>query len=97
MTKMAFSWDPGKAKENLRKHRVSFEEGSTLFFDENGIEFFDPDHSGDEERFLMLGLSCRLRILVVSYCLRREGSEIRVVSARKATRREQRVYTREKR
>lgn len=92
MSKLAFSWDDGKAKQNLKKHKVSFEEASTVFFDENAIEFFDPDHSGDEDRFLMLGISYRLRVLVVCYCLRKDGSEIRIISARTATKKEQRVY-----
>lgn len=92
MNKLAFSWDDDKAKQNLKKHRVSFEEASTVFFDENGIEYFDPEHSEDEDRFLMLGISCRLRVLVVCYCLRKDASEIRIISARTATKKEQRVY-----
>ena len=92
MEEIEFSWDARKARENLKKHRVSFEEASTVFYDENAIEFFDPGHSRDEERFLMLGLSGRLRIMVVSYCLRKKGSEIRIISARKATKKEEKVY-----
>ena len=92
MEGIKFSWDAQKAKQNLKKHRVSFEEASTVFFDEKAIEFFDPDHSKDEDRFLMLGLSWRLRVVVVCYCLRKDGSEIRVVSARKATKKEEKVY-----
>jgi uncharacterized DUF497 family protein len=93
MDEIKFSWDARKAKQNLRKHRVPFEEASTVFFDESAIEFFDPDHSKDEERFLMLGLSFRLRILVVSYCLREQGSQIRIISARRATKKEEKIYT----
>jgi uncharacterized DUF497 family protein len=92
MEEIEFSWDARKARENLKKHRVSFEEASTVFYDENAIEFFDPEHSSDEERFLMLGLSGRLRIMVVNYCLRKRGSEIRIISARKATKKEKKVY-----
>jgi len=92
MEEIEFSWDARKARENLKKHRVSFEEASTVFYDENAIEYFDPEHSRDEERFLMLGLSGRLRIMVVSYCLRKVGSEIRIISARKATKKEEKVY-----
>ena len=92
MQEIEFSWDARKARENLKKHRVSFEEASTVFYDENAIEFFDPEHSSNEERFLMLGLSGRLRIMVVSYCLRKGGSEIRIISARKATKKEEKVY-----
>ena len=97
MEGIEFSWDARKARENLKKHRVSFEEASTVFYDENAIEFFDPEHSRDEERFLMLGLSGRLRIMVVSYCLRKRGSEIRIISARKATKKEEKVYIQGKR
>jgi len=91
MSKLAFSWDDDKAKQNRKKHKVSFEEASTVFFDENAVEYFDPDHSEGEDRFLMLGISCRLRLVVVCYCLRKDGSEIRIISARTATKKEQRV------
>jgi len=87
-----FSWDEQKNRTNQKKHRVSFDEAQTVFFDENAIEYFDPDHSVDEDRFLMLGISFRLRVLVVSYSLRQRGSEIRIISARKATKKEQKVY-----
>ena len=92
MEGIKFSWDAQKAKQNLKKHRVSFEEASTVFFDEKAIEFFDPDHSKDEDKFLMLGLSWRLRVVVVCYCLRKNGSNIRVGSARKAPKKEEKVY-----
>jgi len=93
MDEIRFSWDARKAKQNVKTHKVTFQEGTTVFYDEKAIEFFDPDHSRDEDRFLMLGLSWRLRILVVSYCLRREGSEIRIISARKAAKKEMQIYT----
>ena len=96
MEDIKFSWDARKAKQNLRKHRVSFEEASTVFFDENAVEFFDPDHSKKEDRFLMLGLSWRLRVLVVCYCFRKKGWKIRIISARKATKKEERAYLRGK-
>jgi uncharacterized DUF497 family protein len=92
MDEIEFRWDARKARQNLLKHKVSFEEAATVFYDEDAIEFFDPGHSIDEERFLMLGLSGRLRVLVVNYCLREEGTEIRLISARKATKNEERVY-----
>lgn len=92
MEKLTFVWDDRKAEQNLKKHKVSFEEASTVFFDENAIEFFDPDHSADEDRFLMLGVSCQLRLLVVSYCFRREGKQIRIISARRATTKERKAY-----
>ena len=92
MDEIKFSWDARKAKRNIKRHKVSFEEAATIFYDEKAIEFFDPDHSKNEDRFLMLGLSWRLRILVVCYCLRKKGQEIRIISARKATRKEKKVY-----
>lgn len=93
MDAIKFTWDARKARENARKHSVSFEEASTVFFDEKAIEFYDPDHSEGENRFLMLGVGWRLRILVVCYCMRKNGSEIRIISARKATKKEKRAYT----
>ncbi len=92
MGPLRFSWDDRKNKTNQKKHNVSFEEAQTVFFDENSIEYYDPDHSQDEDRFLMLGLSYQLRVLVVSYCICKEGSEIRIISSRKATKKEQKVY-----
>lgn len=96
MDEMKFSWDARKSKQNIKKHKVSFEEAAMVFLDENAIEFFDPEHSSQEDRYLMMGISDRLRILVVSYCLRKENSEIRIISARRATKNEQRFYTRRK-
>ena len=93
MDEIKFSWDARKSKQNLQKHKVSFEEAATVFYDENAIEFFDPDHSKNEDRFLMLGISWRLQILVVCYCLRKKGSQIRIISARKATKKEGKFYT----
>jgi len=94
MDEITFSWDAKKAGQNLKKHRIGFEEASTVFYDEKATEFFDPDRSKGEERFLMLGLSWRLRILVVCYCLRKQGSEIRIISARRAMKKERQVYLR---
>jgi uncharacterized DUF497 family protein len=92
MDEIEFSWDARKARQNVKKHKISFEEASTVFYDERAIEFFDPEHSKDEDRFLMLGLSWRLRILVISYCLRRKGLEIRIISARKSSKNEEKFY-----
>ncbi|MBO1224748.1 MAG: BrnT family toxin [Candidatus Scalindua sediminis] len=92
MKSIRFSWDEQKNRTNQKKHRISFDEAQTVFFDENAIEYFDPGHSVDEDRFLMLGIGFRLRVLVVSYSLRQRGSEIRIISARKATKKEQKVY-----
>jgi uncharacterized DUF497 family protein len=92
MTQIVFSWDDRKNSVNLRKHGISFEEAQTVFFDEHALEYFDPGHSEEENRYLMLGLSYRLRVLVVSHSLRKKGSEIRIISARKATKKEQKVH-----
>ena len=92
MKEISFIWDNQKARLNQRKHGVSFEEAQTVFYDENAIEFFDPEHAENEDRFLMLGISVRLRVLVVCHCLREKGAVIRIISARKATRSEQRNY-----
>ena len=92
MKEISFVWDNQKARFNQRRHGVSFEEARTVFYDENAMEFFDPEHSTNEDRFLMLGISVRLRVLVVCHCLREEGSVIRIISARKATRSEERNY-----
>ncbi len=91
---LRFEWDERKAKANQKKHAVSFEEAQTVFFDDSAIEFPDPDHSEEEKRFLMLGRSFRLRILVVSHCFRKSESVIRIISARKATRKERTAYVR---
>lgn len=92
MKDLRFEWDERKNRENKRKHRVSFEEAQTVFLDENAIRYFDPDHSADEDRFLMLGMSFRLRVLVVCHCYRVDDSAIRIISARKADKREQADY-----
>ncbi len=92
MDSLRFSWDNKKSNANKKKHGISFEEAQNIFFDENAVEFFDPDHSESENRFIMLGLSYRLRVLVVCHCFRESKSEIRIISARKATKKEQKVY-----
>ena len=92
MDPISFSWDDSKNETNQKKHKVSFGEAQTVFFDEKAIEYFDPDHSEGENRFLMLCLSYHLRILVVSFTLRNDDTEIRIISARKATKKEQRAY-----
>ena len=94
MNKLIFEWDDAKNKINLKKHGISFEEAQTVFFDDNAIEFDDPDHSFDEERYLLLGFSQSLKILVVCHCYRGSESVIRIISARKATKKEQRAYDR---
>jgi uncharacterized protein len=94
MKKLIFEWDDTKNKTNLTKHGVTFEEAQTVFFDESAIQFDDPDHSIDEERFLLLGFSQKFEVLVVCHCYRSDESMIRIISARKATRKEQKVYFR---
>ena len=94
MNEVQFTWDENKSRENKRKHKVSFEEAQSAFLDENAIRFFDPDHSEDEDRFLMLGMSFKLRVLVVSHCYREKDSIIRIISARKADKKEQENYWR---
>ena len=94
MKKLIFEWDDTKNRTNRVKHGISFEEAETIFFDEKAIEFDDPDHSIEEERFLLLGFSQTLKILVVCHCYRDDESIIRVISARKATKKEQKVYFR---
>jgi len=92
MNDIRFEWDEAKSRENKRKHKVAFEEAQTVFLDENAIRFFDPDHSQDEDRFIMLGMSFMLRVLVVCHCHREDDSVIRIISARKADKREQSDY-----
>ncbi len=92
MDAIDFSWNEGKNRENLRKHGISFEEASTAFSDENARLKHDPDHSQDEDRFILLGFSAKLRLIVVSHVYRQEGQQIRIVSARKATRNERKQY-----
>lgn len=84
MIYLEFEWDPKKNKKNVKKHKVSFEEAESVFYDEYAIQFFDPDHSEDEDRFIMLGISFKLRTLVVCHCFREEETLIRIISARKA-------------
>ncbi len=89
---LSFSWDARKNASNRKKHGISFEEAQTIFEDENALLIDDPDHSIDEDRFILLGLSARPRILVVCHCYREQDDVIRIISARKATRSEQIQY-----
>jgi uncharacterized DUF497 family protein len=93
MTVPRFEWDPRKAAQNARKHGVSFAEARTVFEDAEALLLPDPDHSADEDRFILLGLSGALRVLVVIHCERGDGEVIRIISARKADRQERAVYT----
>ncbi|MBR6459297.1 MAG: BrnT family toxin [Actinomycetaceae bacterium] len=91
---MLFEWDKKKAQSNLKKHRVSFVEAQEVFSDPYARVIDDPDHSYDEERFIIVGISSSLRVLVVAHCYRQGGDSIRIISARKATAREEEQYWR---
>ena len=92
MSALRFEWDPKKAASNLRKHKVSFEDAQTVFSDERALLVNDPDHSEDEERFVLLGLSSTMRLLVVVHCYRGADNVIRLISARKADADERSLY-----
>jgi uncharacterized protein len=91
---LGFTWDPGKGIANLKKHGVSFEEARSAFFDEDAIEFYDTSHSKEEDRFLLLGMSARARLLLICHCYRESEGTIRIISARRATKSESRHYRR---
>lgn len=91
---LRFEWDPAKSASNRRKHGVTFEEAQTAFHDDEALLLDDPDHSELEDRFILLGVSAALRILVVCHCTRKAGTVIRIISARKANRHEQLQYRR---
>jgi uncharacterized protein len=92
MTALRFEWDERKATANARKHGVTFEEARSAFYDERARLIDDPDHSADEERYVLLGLSSSLRLLLVCHCYRSTGNIIRIISARKATPLESKSY-----
>jgi uncharacterized protein len=92
MNRLHFEWDRHKNAINRKKHGVPFEEAQSVFYDDLAVEFYDDEHSEWEDRFLLLGMSATLRILLVCYCQRGEGSVIRIISARKATANERRFY-----
>jgi len=89
---LSFEWDPRKDRSNKRKHGISFKEAQTVFFDENARFMGDPDHSEAENRFLILGLSSKLRTLIVCHCYRAADTVIRVISARRAIKNERALY-----
>ncbi len=89
---LRFEWDARKNRENQRKHGVSFEEARSVFFDPQAVEFYDAEHAEREDRLLLLGVSAKLRILMICHYIREGGNVIRLISARKATRNEQRYY-----
>lgn len=87
-----FEWDVAKSESNSKKHGVSFEEAQSVFYDEFAVQFFDEQNSNVEDRFLMLGFSDEARILIVCHCERNQGNNIRIISARKATKIESKYY-----
>ena len=92
MSNLSFEWDSRKSAANAKKHGVSFEEAKSVFVDERAKLIDDPDHSDDEDRFVLLGLSGALRLLLVCHCYRGEGNVIRIISARKASAKESKFY-----
>ena len=92
MDELFFEWDANKNITNQKKHHISFEEAQTVFYDENALLIDDPDHSEEEERFILLVFSRRANLLVVCHCYRQSESVIRIISARKATKTEEKSY-----
>lgn len=92
MNNLIFEWDSRKAKSNQKKHGVTFEEAKTVFFDEQAIVYYDPDHSEAEERYIMLGTSYLLNEIVVCHCFRENETIVRIISARKADKDEAGAY-----
>jgi uncharacterized protein len=92
MTELRFEWDPAKAAANIKKHGIGFDEAKSVFADERAKLIADPGHSNDEDRFVLLGLSTKLKLLVVCHCYRSKSNTIRIISARKATAIESRQY-----
>ena len=94
MGDIQFQWDESKHAENVRKHGVAFDEARTVFHDDRALLIADPDHSDDEDRFVLIGMSLSLRTLVVCHCYREDDEIIRIISARKANRMERGDYER---
>ena len=89
---MIFEWDEEKNKINQKKHGISFEEAKTVFYDETAVLFDDPEHSQEEERFILIGMSERANVCIVCHCYRQSEKVIRIISARKATKKEEKIY-----
>ena len=92
MQSIIFEWDENKNLKNIHKHNVSFEEARTVFYDEQALVIDDPDHSVDEERFVIMGVSNKANLLVVCHCYRISDTVVRIISARKATKSEAKQY-----
>jgi len=89
---MKIIWDEEKNKKNIIEHKVSFQEAETVFYDPSAKLIHDPDHSAEEDRFIILGISKSLKLLVVCHCYREEDEIIRIITARKATKKEIKEY-----
>ena len=92
LSERTFAWDEEKQEANIKKHKITFIEASTVFDDENALVRDDPDHSQEEDRFIIIGFSENARLLIVCHCYRTDDSIIRIISARKANRRERKEY-----
>jgi hypothetical protein len=92
MTPLVFTWDAIKDRANQKKHGVSFEEAKSVFYDDNARLIRDPDHSDEEDRFILLGISSKLHVLLVCHCYRSNDRIIRIISARKASKHERKQY-----
>lgn len=92
MKEIEFFWDEHKNEINIKKHGISFSEAATVFYDSAAVVFDDPEHSYEEDRFLIIGFSQKQRICIVSHCYRGEDESIRIISARKATAKERQTY-----
>jgi len=92
MKTLTFEWDNSKAESNLKKHGISFEEAKTIFDDDNARLILDPDHANQEERFILLDMSYMLKVLTVVHCYRNNEGVIRIISARKSTKNEEKHY-----
>ena len=92
MKNILFEWDKNKNLANIKKHKISFEEAKSVFFDENARVISDPEHSETEERFIILGISNKLKLLIVVHTYRKNDEIIRIISARKATKSESKYY-----
>lgn len=92
MVKFVFEWNEAKSASNAKKHGVTFDEAQSVFYDENAIQFFDPEYSEEEDRFILLGTSFKSKTLVVCHCFKEEETKVRIISARKADKDEQQAY-----
>lgn len=90
---MQFVWDENKNRANQKKHNIAFEEAKTVFYDDNARLIHDPEHSDSEERFILLGLSSSLKLIIVVHAYKEKDEIVRIISARKVTKNESKYYT----